>query len=130
MDGVAEHHQDAKRIIVIWDNLNIHHGGTQVRLTAFGHAPSASCIRHNHLNTNGVIQARTHLEAKHQSRPQAATESGVRPSGERAPLPRPCASEPAQTLDHTTGETDASRGQLLLDPAYPLQLTMLTKNHS
>ena len=27
MDGVAEHSKDAKRIIVIWDNLNIHHDG-------------------------------------------------------------------------------------------------------
>ncbi len=35
MEGVAEHHRDAKRIIVIWDNLNIHHDGTQGRWTAF-----------------------------------------------------------------------------------------------
>ena len=35
MDGVAEQYKDAKRIIVIWDNLNIHHDGAQARWTAF-----------------------------------------------------------------------------------------------
>ena len=35
MDRVAGHYGGAKRIIVIWDNLNIHHDGAQARWTAF-----------------------------------------------------------------------------------------------
>ena len=35
MERVADHHRDAKRIVVIWDNLNIHHDGAQGRWTAF-----------------------------------------------------------------------------------------------
>ena len=32
---VADYHRDAKQIVVIWDNLNIHHDGAQGRWTAF-----------------------------------------------------------------------------------------------
>ena len=35
MEHLAEQHRDARRIIVIWDNLNIHHEGPSQRWTAF-----------------------------------------------------------------------------------------------
>lgn len=35
MEKVAEKHKDASRIIIIWDNLNIHHDGKDKRWTEF-----------------------------------------------------------------------------------------------
>ena len=35
MDTVADHYRDAKRIIIIWDNLNIHREGKSQRWTQF-----------------------------------------------------------------------------------------------
>ena len=35
MDEVADHHPEAEKIIVIWDNLNIHHEGPSLRWSEF-----------------------------------------------------------------------------------------------
>ena len=35
METVAEHYRDAKQVVVIWDNLNIHFDGTAQRWSAF-----------------------------------------------------------------------------------------------
>ena len=47
VDIVADHDRDAKKGVVIWDNLNIHHEGSAQRWTAFQERHVQRCAFHH-----------------------------------------------------------------------------------